>query len=108
MPDLLPVLDVVIGFAFIFVLMSLVATSIQEYIAALFRLRSKHLANIIENLLDPSTEKLEGVKKVARAWESGIGDELIAKLETNAVKAFYEHPIIKGASATIPGKSNEP
>ena len=99
MPNISPILDVAIGLVFVFSLLSLIATWLQEYIATLFKLRSKHLANIIQNLLDPSTEKLAGVKELEKKWEEGIGDKVILKLKSNAVKAFYEHPIIRGLSA---------
>ncbi len=50
-----PVLTLVIGLAFIYVLLSLICTGINEWIAQLVKLRSKTLAEGIESLLTDAT-----------------------------------------------------
>lgn len=47
-----PVLDVAIGLAFIFVLYSLLATTIKEFIATIFSYRGKMLERGIEQMMD--------------------------------------------------------
>jgi hypothetical protein len=90
------ILDVALGFVFVFLLLSLLATWVQELMATLFSWRSKQLMNIIQHLLDPSTEKLDGVARLRKEWAQGEEATVAQKLTDNAVKAFYEHPIIKG------------
>ena len=46
-----PIIDVAIGLIFIYTLLSLICSSIQELVAGLFGLRSKNLEKGIENLL---------------------------------------------------------
>jgi hypothetical protein len=57
-PDLtgLPALDLAIGLAFIFFLLSLLASAIQEQIAALLKLRAKTLREGLKNMLEPQDE----------------------------------------------------
>jgi hypothetical protein len=87
------VIGVVIALAFVYLLLSLFATWIQELIATLLSWRSKELVNAIQNLLDPSTDKLAGVKKLEQQWGEGAG--VVQKLRTNFVKAFYESPVVR-------------
>ena len=71
MPDLtgMPALDLAIGLAFIFLLLSLLASTLQEFIAAIFGLRARMLEQGLRNMLG--------------------GDE-------DVLAAFYEHPLIDG------------
>lgn len=87
------IIGVVIGLAFVYLLLSLIATWIQELIATLLRWRSKELVNVIENLLDPSTKKLAGVKKLEEKLTEGAG--IIERIKKNPVKVFYEQPVIR-------------
>jgi hypothetical protein len=54
MPDLtgLPALDVAIGLSFIFLLLSLLASAIQEFIAGIFGLRARTLERGLRNMLE--------------------------------------------------------
>ena len=45
------VLDIAIGLIFIYLILSLLASEIQELIATIFQWRAKHLKEAIENLL---------------------------------------------------------
>ena len=69
MPDLtgMPPLDLAVGLAFIFLLLSLLASTIQEFIAALFGLRARTLEQGLRNML--------------------AGEE-------DVLAAFYKHPLI--------------
>ena len=88
------IIGVVIGLSFVYLFLSLITTWIQELVATLLRWRSKELTNAIQNLLDPSTEKLDGVKKLESEWKQGAG--IIAHVKENLVKSFYEQPGIQG------------
>ncbi len=90
------VIGVAIGLAFVYLLLSLLATWIQELLATLLSWRAKELANAIQNLLDPSARKLEGVKRLREQWAQGAG--LVRRLRENFLKAFYESPLVKGLS----------
>ena len=69
MPDLtgMPALDLAVGLAFIFLLLSLLASTLQEFVAAAFGLRARTLEQGLRNMFG--------------------GDE-------NVLAAFYEHPLI--------------
>ena len=64
-----PIIDVGLGLVFFYVVLSLVASAIQEWIASLFALRSKNLRSGVENL---------------------IGDV--------HAKKVYEHPLVRNLS----------
>ena len=64
-----PIIDVGLGLIFFYVVLSLVASAVQEWIASLFALRSKNLRKGVQNL---------------------IGDEYAKKV--------YEHPLINNLS----------
>jgi hypothetical protein len=95
MPGFSETFDVAIGLVFVFLALSLFATWVQELIATAFGSRSIDLVNIIQNLLDPSTDKLESVKKLKSKWSEGMESDVAWQLGQNVVLAFYEHPVIK-------------
>jgi hypothetical protein len=64
----IPALDLAIGLSFVFFLLSLLASTIQEFIAGFFGLRARTLEEALRNIF--------------------AGD-------TDIVAAFYEHPLIK-------------
>lgn len=68
-PTGLPALDLAIGLAFIFLLLSLLASTIQEFVAAALGLRARMLEQGLKNMLG--------------------GDE-------DVLAAFYRHPLIDG------------
>ena len=107
-----PILDVAIGLIFIFLLYSLLATSINEAIATLFHLRARMLKNaIIESMLS-NTPKYGRLKSMGY----GIGAFMMAALrlfmnkeekkeeDKNIGDYFYDHPIITsyGSSRVFP------
>lgn len=89
------IFDVVLGLIFIFLLLSLVATWLQELLATVMDWRSKFLVDAIAHMLDPSTRMVDGVKRLDQLWSDGVGSGMAGKLNDNVVKAFYEHPLIK-------------
>lgn len=99
---LFDILGVVIGIVFIYLLFSIMTSWIQEFIASIRGFRSKDLASIFQNMLDPSAKKLDGVKKLEEIWAEGVNVSVATQLSENAVKALYEHQIFKSLSK--PGK----
>lgn len=91
--DLSRMLDVAIGLIFVFLLLSILASWIQESIAALLKTRSKDLVRTIERLFNPNLAKTEGVKKLETTFQEGLPAS--GKLKRDPVKAVYEHPLIR-------------
>src|SRR5689334_16872655 len=74
----LPALDLAIGLAFIFFLLSTLAATIQEFIAAILGLRARTLEQGLRSLLeDPE-----------KGW--------------HYVDRFYDHPLINSLARTPP------
>lgn len=105
-----PALDIAIGLVFIFLLYSLLATSIQEAIATLFSLRASMLRkSIVENMLadTPLTGRLASFRNaVIKSFRQLMGNlRLMKKLpRTSLGWRFYDHPLIKnyGESKMFP------
>jgi hypothetical protein len=100
-------LDVAIGVVFIFLSLSIIVTWAQELLATLLAWRSKHLINYIQTMLDPTIEKIDGVKQLEKLRKEGIKGDIwentpledgARKLKDNAILAFYEHPTIQSLS----------
>ena len=113
-----PILDVVIGLVFVFLLYSLLATSIKEAIATAFGLRASMLKKgIVDGMLSDSPPKLKVVSvfKGILNFILGILDTIgliPVKKEVNKKigDKFYDHPIIKnyGSSRIFPFPSYIP
>jgi hypothetical protein len=105
-----PALDIAIGLVFIFLLYSLLATSIQEAVATLFSMRASMLRKcIVENMLADTlnlskTERLDNaVKNFFKALLTWL--HLITNEHTKTLgDKFYDHPLIKnyGESKMFP------
>lgn len=63
MNGLWDILSVAIGVSFIFMILSILNSWIQDYIATLFNIRANNLADIMQNLLEPGALKLKGKDK---------------------------------------------
>jgi hypothetical protein len=81
-----PALDVAIGLAFIFLLLSLLASAIQEQIAAWFALRASTLEKGLRNMLENSAAAPAG---------SEVPDVPDQVEERTLVDDFYAHPLIR-------------
>lgn len=79
------VLDIAIGLIFIYIVLSLLASEVQELIATLFQWRAKHLKNSIKNLL-----------------EGGEGTEEKEKVE-KLVNELYHHPLLENVNQQARG-----
>jgi hypothetical protein len=76
------VLDLAIGLAFVFLLLAIICTATNEWIAGIFSLRAKTLGRAITQMLD--------------GQNNGSGKALLAD--------FYAHPLIAGMM--VPGKDS--
>lgn len=102
-----PVLDTAIGLIFIFLLYSLLATSINEAIATLFGLRARMLKKgIVNGML--SNSKHEGwivTSAIKKFWKTSKEFVFLLigyrpKVKGKLGDAFYNHPIIRNYGAT--------
>ena len=89
MPDLtgLPALDVAIGLSFIFLLLSLVASTLQEFIANLLSLRATTLEQGLRNMLADSTP--------APANSAAAKHPATDKPARDLLYNVYVHPLIR-------------
>jgi hypothetical protein len=83
----LPALDFAIGLSFVFLLLSVFASAIQEYIAALFKLRAKTLLRGLGNMLEGKDDPAQPVQKGTAPPPRAVGKDLTAQI--------YEHPLIR-------------
>jgi hypothetical protein len=70
MNSLWDILAVAIGISFIFMILSILNSWIQDYIATVFDLRATNLADIMQNLLEPGTKQLNGNKRARTKFKS--------------------------------------
>ncbi|MGE5223853.1 MAG: hypothetical protein ACM3PY_15550 [Omnitrophica WOR_2 bacterium] len=111
MMGLSEILALAIGLFLVYLLLSAITSYITEAISTLLGMRSKNLADAIQKLLEPSATQLNGIQRLREDWiarkepnkgeVTGKPDNLpthLTKLNMNALKAFYEHPIILSLS----------
>lgn len=85
----LEILDIVIGLTFVYLLLALAATAINEYVSAYLNMRGNELAKGIARLLDD----LDGDEAVQRALK---GLDAKARITGgNLVEQFYSHRLIR-------------
>lgn len=89
MNSLWDILSVAIGVSFIFMILSILNSWLQEYISSVFNLRAKNLANVLQNMLEPEAKKLNGILKVFMPYiDSNGGVYLLSDLEDTAKKVL--------------------
>lgn len=90
-------IDVALGLCFVFLLYSLLATIIQEFIMRILSLRARMLVKAVSRMLDQSDEIagnkladffLEAGRNLARFFDDSFRNRPVTK-------RFYTHPIIK-------------
>lgn len=86
----LPILDVAIGLVFVYLLLGLVCTAINELIAAALNMRAKDLAMGIHDLL--VQEPADGARQKAReaVYRRNSTSEM-----TGLARKFYDHPLVR-------------
>jgi hypothetical protein len=110
------ILDVAIGIIFIFLVYSLLATSIQEAISTLFALRARTLRDgIINGMLCNTSKNSRWESLLKGIWQlfEELGKLIFFKPEVQNKKLghyLYEHPLIKnyGSSRIFPYPSYLP
>lgn len=85
----LEILDVVIGLVFVYLLLSLFATALNEYVSAVFNLRGKELARGLFRLLDDVDEKDATGQALA-----GLRARVVTESAT-LTQRLYNHPLIR-------------
>jgi hypothetical protein len=85
----LEILDVVIGLTFVYLLLALFATALNEYIAAVMNLRGKELAKGLGKLLDDVDDK-DILQKAFNAVKSST-----AQSSASLTERFYSHRFIR-------------
>lgn len=91
MNGLWDILSVAIGVSFVFMILSILNSWIQDYIAAIFKIRANNLADIMQVLLEPRALKLNGkVKARERPMEHEEGDSKQTRRTSNHRVEAYE------------------
>lgn len=104
-----PILDVALGLVFIFLVYSLLATSVQETIATIFALRARMLKKgIVDSMLSntPDFGKIKSIGMgIIRFFYSAFG-----KNKNGIGYKFYSHPLLRnyGSSRIFPHPSYLP
>ena len=83
------ILDVVIGLMLVYLLLSLLATALNEYVAAVLNLRGRELARGLGRLLDDLDEK-DAIDQAV----NGLSSRAVAA-GTRLTEQFYSHPLIR-------------
>lgn len=91
------VLDIAIGLIFIYLILSLLASEIQELIATIFQWRAKHLKESIENLLvgdnRKELEEMSAAKKLANQLYANPLIENVNQEATGLIVNLLRKPI---------------
>ncbi len=87
------VLEIAIGLAGVYAMMSLVCTAANELISSVTTWRAKNLGQGIRNLLDESGA---GPAPAATAAASSVGGKTVVSEGTSLAQQFYDHPLIQG------------
>jgi len=87
MNGLWDILSVAIGISFIFMILSILNSWLQEYIATLFSLRAKNLADVLQNMFEPQAKKLNGINKAYTPFPDGSSKDGSGKLTP---KSFFQ------------------
>ena len=89
------ILEVAIGLIFVFMVVSLFVSWVQETIASIFSLRSKHMIEVIQVLLDPEGEDSKAFETIGLRKKIS---EIPSTKEVQFVKKFYDSPLVKSLS----------
>jgi hypothetical protein len=92
------VLDVAIGLAFVYLLLALVCTAVNEWIASIFRLRAKTLRRAVERLVDAPSDEGSGDAAGRPRSTSRLSHQV---LHHPLIRSISDH---RGMPAYIPSK----
>lgn len=106
------ILDIAIVLLITYLILSLVASEIQEIIATILQWRAKHLKESIENLLAGPSEEVEQVEatheqveveQVQNFPQDGTQEKVEQVQVRNLVKELYDDPLIKNVNQEAKG-----
>jgi hypothetical protein len=103
------IFEVGIGVVFIWVLLSLASMAIQEWVAAIFKLRSRDLENHVRNILRDPQEKwlnrdqflnktVKGLINLFRRLLRRSVYPVLPQVRIKLAEEIYQHPLIKALS----------
>jgi hypothetical protein len=96
MPDLtgVPALDLAIGLSFIYLLLSLLASTVQEVISGLFALRATTLEQGLRNMLEPSRRDAKSEAGSGASQQEKQAEADAESSKKTLVDELYAHPLI--------------
>jgi uncharacterized protein involved in cysteine biosynthesis len=86
------ILDIAIGLIFIYLILSLLASEIQEFIATVFQWRAKHLKESIENLLAGDSKDPEEIKRAIELANKLYANPLLENINQEAKGQLVKLP----------------
>jgi hypothetical protein len=103
MNSLWDILSVAIGVSFIFMILSILNSWIQDYIATLFNMRANNLADVLQNLLEPGAQKLNGIERANTAFKTDDKTEkgLILQLLRGGLDRFKKSERLNKIGETL-------
>lgn len=99
------ILDVAIGLIFVFLLLSLVVTALQEFVAAFLKLRAKNLRHGICNLLGDALGN--GIAKEVFEHPLVNGLSKAGGLPTYIPSRMFMLALLESVNPSLPGKVND-
>jgi hypothetical protein len=93
----IPALDVAIGLSFVYLVLSLFASTVQEWIASVLALRSRMLEKGLRSMLSEDDPLVDG---------TNVPPGPAGAVERNLLNEFYKHPLVRSMYKTgrVPGK----
>ena len=97
-------LDVAIGVVFVYLLLALIVTTVQELIASLLSLRAKHLYSAIETMLKKDAADSSGSELVRKFYTHSLLKNLVEEALPQA-PTWYQRLTGAGLPSYIPSKT---
>lgn len=97
------ILEILVGMVFVYVLLSLITSSITELIANIFALRARNLQDRLRQVLNEVDEEVGGslIERAARTIRDArarvrrfFRGEVVPKTPANLAEHLYDHPVI--------------
>ncbi|NEO67231.1 MAG: hypothetical protein F6J98_45525, partial [Moorea sp. SIO4G2] len=111
--DLSAILNVALGLFFVYLITSLLASEIQEYLASVLQWRTKHLQRAIENLINGGIQlqniTLKDVVDESDEESVNVTVDQINNLKKTKrlLKQLYQNPLLKSVNHEAKGLDNQ-
>lgn len=111
--DLSAILNVAVGLFFVYLITSLLASEIQEYIATILQWRAKHLQKAIENLINGGIQlRNVNLKDVLDESDQESVNETVDQINNlkktkRLIKKLYQHPLLKSVNHEAKNLNNQ-